>query len=101
MVKCLNRNERDFKICSDCIHFEFVELIDENYPDIKRGRCKLTDNIVDNRWGTDCEQCEDMLKNCVNCKYVYYDEDCDCVCSKTGSYVDQYDNCELFEDLKQ
>ena len=45
MMKVLSKSERDFLVCSDCIYFDFVELIDERYP-LKRGRCSLHNKIV-------------------------------------------------------
>ena len=49
-MKILSKEERDFLICTDCSYFKFMEIIDENYPEIVRGRCTLYDKLVDNRW---------------------------------------------------
>ena len=49
-------NERDFVVCSDCEYFKETELIDEKYPELKRGHCRWFDTNVDNRWEVKCEE---------------------------------------------
>ena len=41
MITILDKEHRDFLVCSDCIYFEPDEIIDERYPEIKRGVCTL------------------------------------------------------------
>ena len=67
MIKILNVEERNFLVCSDCAFFQPTELIDERYPEIKRGNCLKYNKIVDNRCEVDCEDntydfCCDMCK---------------------------------------
>lgn len=77
MTKFFKRKcDRDFAVCSDCCYFEFTEYIDEKYP-FKRGRCKLFNKNVDDRWETKCEELHYWL--CEDCEYykVFIDDDID------------------------
>jgi hypothetical protein len=96
-MKILKRSERDFLVCSDCIYFDFIELIDERYPTIKRGRCSLYNKIVDNRWETDCAE-NTGKPSCTNCRHCVTDDDFDECCAITGHYIyDEKEPCENFE----
>lgn len=67
-VKKIQRKcERGFNICSDCAYFTNAEVIDEKYPELKRGWCSLHSKMVDNRWETDCK--EICLLICEDCTY--------------------------------
>ena len=101
MMKVLSKSERDFLVCSDCIYFDFVELIDERYP-LKRGRCSLHNKIVDDRWETLCEDCTGKYQ-CTECCWCeesieepWHDE-----CLKCGKQIDE-DNkdevCEFYQE---
>ena len=101
MIKILNAEERNFLVCSDCAYFNPTELIDERYPEIKRGECLKHHIIVDNRSETDCE---DNTYNCCcdMCKYFeynpYYDKNEDDlesehICEYRDLPVDETSKC--------
>lgn len=69
MVTILDKEHRDFLVCSDCAYFEPNEIIDERFPEIKRGLCTLHNKIVDNRWGTDCDD-NTYYCCCDQCWYI-------------------------------
>lgn len=115
-MKILKRNERDFTVCTDCSYFVFTELIDERYPDIKRGKCSLHHKIVDNRWADNCPD-NNCDVNCYECEYLGHDGDFECdedgdedcdeykyheyeYCKIHGHIIDDYncyDKCEEFK----
>lgn len=86
-----------FLTCSDCKYFTFKELIDERYPEIKRGICTLNERIVDNRWETDCTK-NTGKPSCTNCRHCITDDEFDEFCAITGHYIyDEREPCENFE----
>ena len=64
----LEKYERDFLVCSDCAYFINEKIIDERYPKIVKGKCKLHNKIVDNRWETNCKD-NTYYCQCNMCKY--------------------------------
>ena len=94
-MKILSKDERDFLICTDCSYFKFMEIIDENYPEIVRGRCTLYDKLVDNRWQSNCPS-NDGEDTCYSCIHFWEDEDGDEFCSLNDYYIDCYEKCEKF-----
>jgi hypothetical protein len=106
-ARILTKSERDFLVCSDCAHFNFTELIDVNYPQIRRGICSLHNKIVDNRWETLCEDNTGQFtcKDCIYCtEDEIFDEDGGVswigdICGCRGGEIDINDDaCEDFSE---
>ena len=54
MKNILQKYERNFLVCGDCAFFNATEIIDERYPQIKKGKCIKHNKIVDNFKETEC-----------------------------------------------
>lgn len=108
MTKFLKKFERNFLVCSDCAYFINEEIIDERYPEIVKGKCKLHNKTVDNKWETNCKD-NTYYCCCDQCKYfhenVYFDlndeeDDFNCryLCELTNISIKETDKvCEYFK----
>ena len=85
-------SDKDFHVCSDCIHFEFQNYLQDGY-DAKEGFCKLCKKFVTDVWETNCKHIR--LKDthefmCKFCKFSKSFQGIDCVtkclCTKTNEY---------------
>lgn len=87
--------DRNFKICSDCIYFEQRDIIDERYPFIKEGFCAKYHKRVTNLNEVICQ--EFCLKfKCKHCVKFEYGED---ICTKFEEECDPDEAiCENFEE---
>ena len=104
MIKFLEKSERNFLVCSDCAYFINEEVIDERYPKIVKGKCKLHNKIVDNRWETNCKN-NTYYCQCDMCKYFsenpYFDQNEDIDFDLDNyPYECSYKNIPIEEDNK-
>ena len=80
--------DRNFVVCSDCIHFEQHGIIDENYPCVKYGKCTIKHQRVTNLFQTKCKdfnlkyECKDCIHFDMNNDYceklndnIYFGQD--------------------------
>lgn len=103
----LTKDKRDFFVCSDCAYFNSTEIIDERYPEIKKGYCSCHNKTVDNRWETKCKD-NTVYCCCDQCKYFEenfdYDPETDGIESKHICFISQepkMENDKACEDFKK
>lgn len=66
-------SDKNFHVCSDCIHFEFQNYLQDGY-DAKEGFCKLCKKFVTDVWETNCKYIKLNDTHEFICKFCKFSE---------------------------